>query len=306
MKKNFLIIILCFLTNLTQSQKKKNNDLKHQHQQRAYISLKQYKKVYKKEITKEDIANFIFKNGDTLVLVSDKKFYKNRVSVPYAPKDSTFLETYKDIVYQKFSIPKEKQKRKNYMRLWRIPIKIYFAKSLDKEYKKAIIKTAKILSKEVDSLNISFVTDLEKSNYIVYQLDDKNSYKYSKRITKNEYIDYYLFWKNNKIYDAKLEINLTKYKNTSKTTNINYINQVFFKSLGRFYNSKRMSNKSILSKNNSNKKEISKLDLEILKYHYSFGICKGTDLKKFEEQHMKAKEIFKKTGRHMHFIHMPL
>lgn len=269
---------------------------------RAYMPLNQYKKRYSKTITKEDSLNFKYKDKDTLILISNKDFYKNqtRITVDYEPKDSTFLETYKDVVYQKY-LPSSKNK--DYMRLWVKPIKIYFAKSLDVDYKNAIIKTANKLSKAVDSLQISFVNDLEKSNYIIYQIDDNNTYKYSKLISKNQYMDYRLFWNKNKIYDAKLEVNLSKYKNTSKETNINYLIQTFYKTLGRFYDSHRMPNNSILSKRNSNRKTISKLDIEILKYHYSYGICKFTDLKTFEENHAKAKEIINNGGI-MKFTHI--
>ena len=278
--------------------------LKKEYQHKAYMPLRQYKKRYKKAITEEDIANFSYRNGDTLILISNKDFYKKGFSVPYQPKDSTFLEAYKDVVYQKYSVPLEKQKRKNYMRLWRTPIKIYFAKSLDTKYKKAIIETATKVSKEVDSLHISFVDTLEKSNYIIYQIDDTNSYKYEKRLSNNQYIDYYSYWENNKIIETKLELNLLKYKNLSDNTTINYLKQHFFKSLGRFYESSKIPFPSILSTKNSNRKSISKLDIEILKYHYSFGICKGTDLETFEENHKRAKEIFKETGRHMRFKHI--
>ena len=217
---------------------------------KSYMPLYQYKKRYSTKITKEDTLNFIFKDKDTLIEISNKDFYKNkkRVRVPYEPKDSTFLEIYKDIVYQKYSLPTEYQKNKNYMRLWVKPIKIYFAKSLDVDYKNAIIKTAKKLTKEVDSLHISFVDDLEKSNYIVYQIDDKHKYKYSKLIANNDYIEYRIFWNQNKIYDAKLEINLTKYKNLSKKTNIKNIIKNFYKTLGRFHETYKVPDTSILSK----------------------------------------------------------
>ena len=300
MKKNILLLVTLLLTiNLCFSQKKNR-----MHRERAYISIDQYRNIYKKTITKEDLEKLIIRDGDSLIFISNKEFYKKGVSVPYLPKDPVFLETYKDVVYQKYNLNKSKNKRKDFMRLWRIPIKIYFAKSLDLEYKKAIIKTSNLLSKRIDSLNISFVNDIEKSNYIIYQVDKNNSYRYEKRMSKNQYIDYFLYWKNNKIYDGKLEVNLTKFKNQSKYTNVSYINQVFFKSLGRFYESDRMSKGSVLFKKNTNRKSITKEDIEILKYHYSFGICKGTDLEKFEEQHKEAIDYYKKTGRHLRFKHI--
>lgn len=307
MKKIIYLVLFCLLINNNCfSQKKNITNTKTDtvHQLRAFMSLKDYSKRYNRKVTENDIKNFIYKDRDTLILISDKDFYKKGISVPYQPKDSSFLETYKDVIYQKYSSRAKNPDRKNYMRLWRTPIKIYFAKSLDIEYKNAIIKTANMLSKEIDSLNITIVDELEKSNYIIYQVDDKNSYRFIKQISSNKYIDYYLYWKSNKIYDAMLELNLTNYKTESKNTNINHLIQNFFKTLGRFYESSKIPYGSILSNITSSRKEISKLDMEILKYHYSFGICKGTDLETFEEQHIKAKEIFKKTGRHLQFTHI--
>jgi hypothetical protein len=45
-----------------------------------------------------------------------------------------------------------------------------------------------------------------------------------------------------------------------------------------------------------------KKDLEILKYHYSYGICKGTDLIVFEKNHKDAKETLKGNSK-IEFIH---
>jgi hypothetical protein len=45
-----------------------------------------------------------------------------------------------------------------------------------------------------------------------------------------------------------------------------------------------------------------KLDFEIIKYHYSYGICKFTDLETFEENHTHAKEAIKNGGK-MFFTH---
>jgi hypothetical protein len=39
---------------------------------------------------------------------------------------------------------------------------------------------------------------------------------------------------------------------------------------------------------------LEKRDLEILKYHYSYGICKGTNLETFEKNHSDAKQHLRK------------
>jgi hypothetical protein len=51
----------------------------------------------------------------------------------------------------------------------------------------------------------------------------------------------------------------------------------------------------------SDKKNLEKRDLEILKY-YSYGICKGTDLIVFEKNHKDAKETLKRNSK-IEFIH---
>jgi hypothetical protein len=51
----------------------------------------------------------------------------------------------------------------------------------------------------------------------------------------------------------------------------------FIRSLGYFIPN-YLDCTSYFSSCPSDKKEFGKKDLEILKYHYSYGICKGTDL----------------------------
>ena len=298
---------LILVTNFKKFRRKasKIKEISFQKHSRAYMPLWQYKKMHKEAITKQDSINFLFKEKDTLILISDKYFYKNqqRVSVPYEPKSDEFLETYKDIVYKKHnSYGNIRKGKKEYMRLWEAPIKIYFAPKLDNYYKKAIKKAVKALS-SIDSLQISFVKDLNKSNYIIYQIDDKNSYQYSNNLKKNKYVDYYIKWEKGKIYDAKLEINLIENSTIDKKENATILFQNFHQTLGRFFTTSKLPCNSVFSNCNSNKKELTKLDFEIIKYHYSYGICKFTDLETFEENHQKAKEIIKKGGT-MNFTHL--
>lgn len=292
--KRVVSIIFLLLFTFSFSQEKKSNP----RQAKKYITISNYKKEFDENFVINKSTKFIIRKNDTLILLPDYN-KSNRVSVPYEPKDSIFLEIYKDIVYKKYS-KDSMEKRKLYMRLWKAPIKIYFSKSVDERYIKIIKRLASSISKEVDSLDISVVIDLEKSNYIVYQVNENNKYKYSKNLPKNKYIDYYNYWKKSIIYDTKLEINTSKYKN--KVVNVNYLIQSFIKSLGHFNTTDKVPCKSVFSQCNSGKKRFTKEDLEILKYHYSYGICKFTDLEKFEEAHMRAKETFLKTGRYPQFI----
>ena len=264
-------------------------------------SLKAYKMLYGDNFTKKDSLNFIIRENDTLVLLPKDYGTTEGITVHYEPKDSSFLEIYKDIVYKKYSLKNSAKKKEAYMRLWSKPIKIFFAKSLDKKYKAIITKLALGITKEVDSLDISFVSNLEESNYVVYQIDENHSYKYSKNMRKNQYITYYSYWNKNKIYDTKLEINVLKYRN--KKVNANYVMQNFIRSLGHFNTTSKLPCGNILSDCNSGKKYFTKKDLEILKYHYSYGICKFTNLEVFEDAHYRAKEHFLKTGQYPNFMH---
>ena len=249
---------LILFTNFKKFRKQasKIKEISFKHHARTYMPLWQYKKTHKEAITKKDSINFLFKEKDTLILISDKDFYKNqkRVSVPYEPKSDEFLETYKDIVYKKHdSYGNIRKGKKEFMRLWEAPIKIYFAPKLDNYYKKAIKKTVKALS-SIDSLKISFVKDLNKSNYIIYQIDDKNSYQYSNNLKKNKYVDYYIYWEKGKIYDAKLEINLIENSTIDKKENATILLQNFHQTLGRFFTTSKLPCNSVFSNCNSSKK----------------------------------------------------
>jgi hypothetical protein len=77
----------------------------------------------------------------------------------------------------------------------------------------------------------------------------------------------------------------------------------FIKSLGYFNLIKDFDCESYFSDCYSANKKLTELDIELLKYHYSYGICKGTSLETFEEQHKKAKEILSNDGHSLIFIH---
>lgn len=280
---------------------KKNKEVSHFSESKSFVSLKQYKKHYSKTITREDTLNFHFKDNDTLVLISNKPFYKKRkrVIVPYEPKDSTFLEAYKDVVYLKYRSKENSKKRK--MHLWQGDIKIFITKNVHKKVKRELKKFAKHLSKEVDSLNIKFVNKINESNYIIYGINSENDYKYKSNL-KDKKITFYISWKGNQyIYDAKLQIDTRAYSNVDDL--VLKSKKTFLKTLGHFSLSYKLPKESYLSLKYYVGKKFTKTDLEILKYHYSYGICKGTDLKTFEEQHKMAKETIKKEGR-MNFMHI--
>ena len=168
----------------------------------TFLSIKDYNKKYPNRTIEFTAGNFFINNKDTLILDNDKRFL-NATTVEYEPKDSAFLEIYKDVVFKKYN---NTSKKKVYMKLWKKPIRIFFDSSLDDFYRKKLEKEATKLSNSIDSLNITFVENKEKSNYVIYQLDSLNKATKTTNIKNNNYVDYYVNWNRNKIYKAELEI----------------------------------------------------------------------------------------------------
>lgn len=294
MKKVFIFLIIVLIPFMINSQITSKKRV----MRGNYISLSLYKKKFDNKLTKKDSLNFIFKNNDTLVKLPDDFKLHDGVKVPYEFKDSVFLEIYKDVVYKKHH-PSKKNINKLTMRLWKDSIKIYFTQSVDSVTKKELIKFAKQLSDEVDSLKVTIVNNIEKSNYLVYEVNSTNNYQYEPRIKSNR-TDYYLFWdKKQKIYNCRLQI----FNKGSLNQKGIISKRRFFESLGKFNYTMLLSKESLLSSLYSNNKKLTNLDLEILKYHYSYGICKGTKLDKFEEQHGRAQKLLQK-GKTLHFMHL--
>lgn len=281
------------------SEKNKNNgiSLSLKSETKSYMSISQYRKRFKK-ITEEDIANSKIREGDTLILIGNKDLYKNRIRVPYEPKDSTFLEIYKDVVFQKYRNSKNSEKTR--MRYWKDDIKIFFSKNVNKAVKNEITAFAKFLSKNVDSLNIEFVNKVEKSNYIIYELNSVDDYNYEPKLKPGK-VNFYVYWNGKQqIYNAKLLIDPRAYDN--KDDLILKSKKMFLNTLGYFSYTYKLPKESYFSLRYFTDKQFTNNDLEILKYHYSYGICKGTDLETFENQHERGKEALKK-GRTHFFVH---
>tara|TARA_R110002049_G_scaffold82223_12_gene209337 strand:- start:2689 stop:3564 length:876 start_codon:yes stop_codon:yes gene_type:complete len=290
MKKKNILYLLLFMSLAIFSQNNKQIRL---------IKLEDYKKKYPNKKINLNTLFYRIHNNDTLVEDNDKR-YLNAKSVEYEPKDSLFLEVYKDIVYQKHQISSNKNQ---HMKLWKEPLKIYFAPSLNQFYRNKIEDAANNLSQNIDSLDIKFVNNINASNYIIYQLDENNSKKYSEDIINNNYVNYYIKWNRSRIYDAKLELNLNKYRNVSRDVIANFLLVNFYKTLGQFHNTSKVQCESVFSTCNSNEKQLTDFDFEIIRYQYSYGICKFTNLEDFEENHKIAKERISK-GEKMIFMHL--
>jgi len=241
-------------------------------------------------LTGQDTLNFQLKGKDTMVLISrdfiDKR-YKDRIQVEYEPKDSVFLEIYKDVVYGR---PESKTRNTETMKYWKEEVKIFFAPGVPDEHSQYLMQFAHEISSEIDSLKISRVDSRDKSNFIVYYLNREHNIEYEPRIT-GKTGGYYIHWRNSRIYEGAVKIN------TEFATDDNYQLQLltyhFIKSLGYFKSSDNLECESYLS-DCRNFRRLTQIDREILKYHYSYGICKGVKLDDFEEMHAHMKEALRK------------
>ncbi|MDR5590841.1 hypothetical protein [Christiangramia sp. SM2212] len=217
-------------------------------------------------------------NGDTMVEVPmsfDPFAGENLKKVRYEQKDEDFLETYMNVAYH----TDKKVDSSRFMKYWKEDIRIYFDESVPEADTKYLMGFAKKLSNEVDSLNISRNFIKEKSNYLVYYLNEDHNIDYEPRIGNKS--GYYIHWNGiSQITKGSLKINTAVVKNNLLKENL--LKYHFFKSLGYFGSSKKLDCESILSNCNSYR-VLTEKDLELLKYHYSYGVCKGTNLKSFNE-----------------------
>lgn len=258
---------------------------------RYYISKQNFEKNYS---TKDSIG-FTLKDGDTLIGV--KNHHKPEgVPVPYEYKDSTFLELYKKVAFQ--PIHKDSSNTKP-MKYWKDDIKIFFSEGMSKSVIKAVLKFTNVIDKEVDSLKIKRVKNLQDSNYVIYYNTD---YEYSNDIKNNKASSYWVSW-NRKSQIDRGYIRIIKPNMFSDKLAQQKIKELFVESLGWFVLNNELGCESYFSNCYSDDKNLSQLDLELIKYHYSYGICKGTRLKDFEEQHKHAKENLKTYGAKILFYH---
>lgn len=254
---------------------------------KVFFPIEHYKNSGEK-LTKQDSLKFKFHNGDTLVEVSEayitaqNSSENGKVRVPYEPKDSLFLEIYKNVVYNN----QKENTRKEFMRYWKDSVKIYFEPSVPDFQARELMNFASHISSDIDSLNIVRVANPEESNFKVYFLNAENNTDFEPRINGN---GYYINWnEKSQITSGFLKVNSARVK--SKKHQLSLLKFHFLKSLGHFKNSETLDCKSYLSACNT-PREITKMDLDLLKYHYSYGICKGVGLQTFENLHsqMQAK-----------------
>ncbi|WCO03337.1 hypothetical protein [Psychroserpens ponticola] len=288
MKKQliFIAIILFYFYSEGQSNKMQIG--------KSYITLQNYNLLEKLPLTKKDSMNFVIRANDTLVLIETA--HEKGSYVTYEYKDSTFLTYYKKIAFN------EKDNRASdpaTMKYWKNDIKIFFSKSISKSVKKEFLSFTNSISKNIDSLNIYQVKKIEDSNYVIYYFGD---YEYNPSMTNNKFSNYVISWNGgNQIYRGSLK--LDDKTNFSDRLRIQKMKSLFIKSLGHFLFIEEFDCESIFSDCYSENKKMMPFDLELLKYHYSYGICKGTDLKTFERQHRDGKKSLEKENHTLKFFH---
>ncbi|MES2576578.1 MAG: hypothetical protein V4589_03140 [Bacteroidota bacterium] len=294
MKKNIFVFLLFAFSSLIFSQHNQLNS----YSKATYMLYKNYKSLKKSGNKVIDSIGFNIIKNDTLIMIIGYK--EKGVKVLYEEKDSIFLERYKQLVFNKKYQNKE-ERLKPTMKIWKDEVKIYFDKSVSKYNSKKLSEFIHYLDEEIDSLKITVVKDKDKSNYFIYSISDTNEVNLDARIRGND--GYYLLWNNKQnIYSCSLKIN--EKKNLNEEQILTYLKINFIRSLGYFYQELGNSDcNSYFSICKSDKKEFGKKDLEILKYHYSYGICKGSNIETFEKNHKDAKEALKKGNTKFYFLH---
>lgn len=282
-----LLLILVQVVKAQTPQQQKNVQIR--------MSLKHYKAKYKTPLTAKDTLNFVYVDNDTLVIVKDY-VRKPGASVPYQYKDSTFLNVYKTLAFNHY---KDSVSKNTTMKYWKDDIAIFFSKSVDKKVKKQFMAYAENTLQHIDSLSIKEVKKVEDSNYVIYYNGD---YEYESRLSKYTKSDYYMHW-NNKNQINRLSIRLIKEDFFNPKLRLRELKMYFIKSLGHFKLNRNIDNNHFFSGSYDNEYQLSNFDIEILKYHYSYGICKGTNLETFENQHEKAKDLLKNRQVLLEFFH---
>lgn len=277
MKQFLLIVSFLFTIALTNAQHHGVKNVDPSKNNRQYIGIEGYKKLYKRAPDLSDPSNYFILKGDTLIAI-DNKIFK---SVAFEYRDENFLKVYKSVAFN----PGSKNKNgKSHLKFWKTPLKIFFSERVPSQTQKSLKKFAGEIAKGIDSLQISFVKDIDKANYIIYVDGD---FEYNSYLDKKE-ADYYINW-NGKSQITKGFIRVDRKVFFNETLLNEKMQELFVASLGYFTATDKINCQSYFSKCLDQKKSFGELDKEILKYHYSYGICKGIDESTFDELHEKAK-----------------
>lgn len=258
---------------------------------KSFVKINDYRKLGH-VLTSKDSSNLIVDGLDTLVQVNTEFLQKmhpekgKSFKVRYEPRDSIFLETYKNIVFGKNENPTST------LKIWKDDIKIYFDQSVPDSHQKILMDFAEEVATEIDSLRIINVTSKDDSNYLVYYMNNNHDEDFEPRISKKS-DGFFLKWnRKQQLVEASLKINTMEIKNQDyQIANLKFN---FIRTLGYFGEDTTLQCESYFS-TCPVIRNLTTLDMEILKYHYSYGICKGTNREDFEDLHRKMKETL---GKH--------
>lgn len=254
---------------------------------------------YKEQRKTADSLGFRVIHGDTLVIAQnfDLKI-PNGIRVPFEYRDSTFIEYYKKVAfYHTTNIINPNTT----MKYWKEPINIYITDKYSKKVKKDFNAFTKDISNQIDSLHIKIVKDINKANFVIYTNDDFN---YDPNLSITGRSTNYSYWNNkNQLYKCFIKINQKNLFNDDLQLYELKVN--FIQMLGYFKPQDDFECKSYFSTCYSSNKQITELDLSLLKYHYSYGYCKGVTLESFEQQQASAWRAKKKNPKNKFTIIHP-
>lgn len=240
-------------------------------------------------LTKKDSLNWVFHNNDTLVPVeSFPSEGPDQVRVPYEPRDEEFLKIYKQAV---FGTTEELQK-KSTIKIWKEGIRLFFDPSVPEAHRRELLQFSEKVSSGIDSLRITEVKERAGSNFLVFYRNSEEDFDQEQRISNNNNSGYYVSW-NSRHQINRGVVKVNAYNVHRGKDQLDLLKYHFFKSLGYFYFSPEIPCKSYLS-GCPVKRKLTTEDLEILKYHYSYGMCKGINMESFEEIHRNSRASLKK------------
>lgn len=279
---SILIVLLCY-NGFSQ------DTLKQRGYTKQYVTIQNFKKTGK-SLTEKDSLNWIIIKEDTLVEIDERYpgFLKEGVEVPYESRDEEFLNLYRQVVFNST----DGSAGEGTIKIWKDGIRLFFDKSVPKKHKREMLHFINLISSGIDSLKISEAKEISNANYIIFYLNKKEDFDLEPRISSNIRGGFHVDWnENQELTRGILKINTFNMNDTVQ--HLNTLKHQFFKSLGNFYFSPELHCESFLSKC-SDYKILTKDDLEILKYHYSYGMCKGIDLNEFNRIHKEFKASLEK------------
>ncbi|GGF47816.1 hypothetical protein GCM10011339_40480 [Echinicola rosea] len=247
-----------------------------------------------------DSLGFEVVDGDTIVRVS-KTFIGPgfRAKVPYEYKDEAFLTKYEKVVFNRTDQAYDTTATIKY---WRKPLRIYIDPELDSLNKANFIDFALSIDHRIDSLKVQFTQKPADANYFIYLQGISHEPYYAEPKLERSSNGFYIYWNGaSQFTKCYVKINPAFIEKARQQV---YLKKHFIRSLGYFFIHRDFDCSSYFSPCFDPIAKISESDIEIIQYHYSFGICKGTRLEDFEQSHKVAKELLLKNPNNpMRFVH---